>query len=534
MVTDQNSVDLMTSSPLAWVELNNLVTENQEPIEFVDHRFLIDLYTDLHPDIVVKKSAQVGESVERIIKSIWCAYYLKANIIYVLPTRKVVDDFVVPKVNPLVTSNPVIARMVSADTKSLKQVGDRFIYFNGAYSESEAIMKSADILVLDELDRMDNPAVVNMFDSRLQASKLGWRWKLSNPSGIGQGVDALFQDSDQRHWFITCNHCRYEWYIDWERDGRCHYVDRERQIYACGKCGGEISDNARRMGRWVARFPGHYRHGYWISQMMAPWVSAKRIIEQYEESTIDFFYNFVLGKAYTASDLIVNRETILRSNAPGTIPRTHVAIGVDQNVSEQIWVAATPQGIFAHGKASSWEEIEHMKLMWNAVVVCDPQPYPTQPKKYADKYTDWYLCYFKEIKGLDILKWKGQVVYADRTRLLDTVANEITEARLLHRERPDQLEDLIGDWQNLYRTTVSEADGRTSSRWLKKDNHESDFPFATAYCRIGLGRVMASGDSSFIEPMAIQSAHVTDTISTDGSYETTLTQSIRETLEMLD
>lgn len=539
-MTPEQLRTLQYSSSLAWITLNKFVTENQVPIEFKDHRFLIDLYADMHPDIVVIKSAQVGESVERILKSFWACKYLRANVIYVLPTNNVVKDFVAPKVDPLIDSNPLISSMVTKNSESLKQVGDRFIYFKGAFSEREAIAISGDILILDELDRMPNMSVVNTYDSRLQASKFGYRWRLSNPSQVGFGVDGLFKDSDQRHWFVKCESCGHNRWIDWEassnpEDIPWHYVDQERQIYACGKCHEEISDEARRMGKWVRRFPDVYRHGYWISQMMAPWVSAKRIIEQFNESSIDFFYNFVLGKAYTPSDLIVNRETILRACAPSLIPKVNVVIGVDQNVSEQIWVAGTPQGIFAHGKAHSWEEIEHLKLMYNAIVVCDPAPYPTMPKIMAERYNDWYLCYFpnRDFTGLSVLDWKGSIVQADRTRLLDIVANEITEAKLLFREAPYALEDYIADWQNLYRTTVNEPDGRSKSKWLKKDNKESDYSLATAYFRVGLSRVLSGGGMQLIEPTS-QKGNVTDTMTPEGKIENPLGQAIKDTFELLD
>ena len=105
-MSDIDTEALGSKSPLAWIVLNETVTENQVKLEFNDHRFLIDLYADMHDDIVVIKSAQVGESVERIIKSLWCAAYMGANIIYVLPTKNVVDDFVVPKVNPIIMANP--------------------------------------------------------------------------------------------------------------------------------------------------------------------------------------------------------------------------------------------------------------------------------------------------------------------------------------------------------------------------------------------------------------------------------------------
>lgn len=523
----------MASSSLAWLMFNGAVNENQEKIEFDDHRFLIDFYADDSDDIVCKKSAQIGFSVAAIFKSFHAAKFSGLNVIYALPTHNIVADFVKPKVNALINSNKFLRQIISDDSVSFKRVGFRNLFFKGGFSDREAISITGDVLVIDEYDRMPSMAVVNTFDSRLQASKSPKRWRFSNPSGVNFGVDALYQDSNQLHWFVK-HSCGYEWFMDWENDGKVHFVDQERQIYACGGCGKEVTNNERRMGRWVAKYPDRKRHGYWFSQLMAPWVSAQRIIEQYEESSLDFFYNFVLGKAYTPSDLIVNRENILRACAPSHIPRVNVAIGVDQDAGGQYWVAMTSQGIFDYGKTKSWEELEQIKLTYNAVIVCDPAPYPTKPKQLADKYNDFYLCYFKESKELSLLQWKGKNVYADRTRLLDIVANEIKEAKLLFRQRPQELETYIADWHNIYRTTEEKPDGRIKSVWRKKENKNSDLSFATAYARVALSRTISTGDSTLVEQTLTNSRATTDTINEDGRLSTNLGSIIKDTLDKFD
>lgn len=523
---------LEASNALAWVYFNKLKNENQDLIEFDDHRFMIDIYCDESDDIVCKKSAQVGFSVFAILKSIFKA---KGgwNIIYALPTKNVVQDFVKPKVNPLITVNPAISSIITDDSVSYKRVGNRNLFFKGGYSDREAISITGDILVIDEYDRMPDMGVVNTFDSRLQASSKPKRWRFSNPSQIGFGVDGLYQDSDQMHWFVTCPHCGYATYMDFAKEEAfansegvhfTHYIDQERIIYACGSCDKEIDDQARRMGRWVAKYPEHKRRGYWISQMMAPWVTAERILEQKEESSIEFFNNFILGKAYTPTDMIVDRATILRACAPSNIPKTHVAIGVDQDAGGQYFVAMTPQGIFAHGYVDSWDKIEHLKLMYKAIVVCDPNPYSAIPKQMASKYNDWYNCYFKILDGLSAVQWKEkeQVVYADRTRILDIRANEIVNARSLYREHPHALEDVIAHWNNIYRTTEEKEDGKIRSIWVKKEGKQSDYPFAEVYARIGLSQLLG-GSSEFLEPNYPTETKVTnlssqgDTISVDFS-----------------
>ena len=196
-----------------WVLDSQLINENQKPFEFDNHRFMLQPYSDSSPDQVIMKSAQVGWSVAAILKSIHAAKFLKLNVIYVLPTRNVVHDFVTPKVNPLIQRNPVIAEMVKgSDSTSLKQVGDRFIYFRGSFHEGEAISTTADLIVADEYDRSDQ-SVLTVYQSRLQASEFGWYWRFSNPSVPGFGVHDWYQESDQMHWFVTCPHCNHELYI---------------------------------------------------------------------------------------------------------------------------------------------------------------------------------------------------------------------------------------------------------------------------------------------------------------------------------
>lgn len=535
---------LEASSTLAWVYLNNFVNENQQPIEFVDHRFMIDIYSDESDDLVCKKSAQVGFSVMAILKCLWLLKYAGVNIIYALPTNNVVQDFVKPKVDPLIASNKLIAASLGNDSVTQKKINNRFIYFKGGFSIREAISITGDILVIDEYDRMPSTEVVNTFDSRLQASKTPRRWRFSNPSQIGFGVDALYQNSDQMHWMVTCG-CGYRSYMDFEKEEAfirdnvsyySHYVDQKRKMYACGKCDQEITDDMRRNGEWLAKYPDNKRRGYWISQMMAPWVTANRILEQREESSIDFFYNFVLGKAYTPTDMIVDRAAILRATAPSNIVKHQVVIGVDQDAGGQYFVAMTPQGIFAHGYVDSWEKVEHLKLMYNAIVVCDPNPYQAMPKQMANKYSDWYLCYFKTLDGLSAIQWKDkeQVVYADRTRVIDIRANEIVNARLLYREHAHQLEDVIAHWNNLYRTTEEKEDGKIKSVWLKKDNKQSDYPFAEVYARIGLS-LLLGGNSEFIEPTQQPDSPITN-ISTDDGKTLTVDFSdiLKETMDAFD
>lgn len=530
MVTKQALTD---ASVIAWILDNSFVTETGKSFEFVNHRFMIDYLNDDHPHKATIKSSQVGWTTAELFDDIHLVGKRGLTVIHTMHNSDFLQSFVRPRVNPLIENNPAIAKMRTADSEGLKGFGKSFLYFKGANAISQAISTPADVLKVDEKDQSD-PKTVETFQSRLDYSEYKWIREFSNPTSLGFGIDASWRKSDMRHWMVKCTACNHEWFIDFESDGVCHYVDKDKVIFACGRCHKELTRTDRIRGRWVAKFPQRDDiHGYWISQMIAPWFTAKDIIKKYDNNSTEFFHNFVLGKAYTPSDLIVNREAILRACVPSIIPRIQVALGVDQKASEMEWVAGTARGVFAYGRAKSWEEIERLKLMWNAVMVMDAMPYTTGPKQLAAKYSDVYMCYFKDTKGLDVIEWKGSVVYADRTRLLDIVAKEIVEAKLLFRMRPNELEEYIADWANLYRTTIEESDGRVKSQWLKVENKESDFSFATAYMRIALSRVLGGTEMNMIEPTAQSTAPVTDEVREDGLY-TTVNEAVKETFAEME
>jgi phage terminase large subunit GpA-like protein len=192
--------DLITSSALAWIYSNGFVTENRKPIEFTDHRFLIDYISDQHPHKTSKKSSQIGETVIELLDDFHLAIHRKLNVIHTLHTNDVLKGFVVPKVNPIIQHNPGINMHITKDSEGLKQFKDNFVYFRGANAESQAISISADVLKIDEKDR-SNLHVVEMFQSRLDFSEYKWIREFSNPSAIGFGVDETYNRSDQRHWF---------------------------------------------------------------------------------------------------------------------------------------------------------------------------------------------------------------------------------------------------------------------------------------------------------------------------------------------
>lgn len=484
-------------SNLAFILNNEIKNENGSPIEFGDHRFLIQPYTDMSPEQVVMKPTQVGWSVCGINKSLWCSRYLQANIIYTLPSKSVVKDFVTPKVDPIITQNPIYQSWIGkTDSVALKAVGKRFIYFRGSWEQASAISISAHILISDEKDR-SNQLVLETYRTRLDDAKrerpdLGFFWEWSNPSIPGYGVDETYQLSDQKHWFIKCHRCNYEWYLKFPDN-----IDFEREIYVCAKCRRPLTRDDRTNGRWVKKNNKSSISGYWLSQLMIPWISAKEIIAKSKKDQ-SIFHNFCLGLPYISKDQSVSRQTILNCIVPTVNNRTGVVMGVDNGVTKTV-VIGNVHGIFRVYETDNWEDIEDDIRRYNATCVIDANPYPVEPRRLAKKYPQQvFIHYFvQEQKDMQIIMWgksdKKGVVVSDRTKIIDMVVNELIQQEIIFNLTLTDLEQYISDWGQLFRTIDTNKQGIQKAVWKSIEGRRDHYAFATMYWRIALEKVFSGG-----------------------------------------
>src|SRR3990167_2788561 len=210
----------------AWIVENQIKNERGEPIDFRNHLFLYDIYSDFSPKLVCYKAAQVGFSTLAILKKFFVAYKRGMDLIYTLPTQGDVYDFVGGKVNRIIAANPILQEYVKdRDTMEQKRVGNNVVYYRGTFTEKEALMVTSDWNIHDEEDR-SNQDVIQQYASRLQHSKYGWEHHFSNPSVEGNGVSRYWALSDQKHWLITCEGCKKEQYLSWPES-----IDQANKTY---------------------------------------------------------------------------------------------------------------------------------------------------------------------------------------------------------------------------------------------------------------------------------------------------------------
>lgn len=482
-------------SPLLWAIDNKILNEKGIQLEFKNHRFLTQIYDDWTPIQVIRKASQVGFSLMEVLKTFNAAKYRKFNIIYTLPTASDVGQFVPSKVNSMISQNPILQQWTQdKDTIFQKKVGMGFIYYRGtATGKTEAekmesavgTMFSADILCADECDRSDQE-ILEQYNSRLASSEYQGKWYFSNPTSPHTLSQKLWEQSDQKHWFVGCEHCGlWQWLDFWK-----NVKDNK---YVCQKCGQEISDEVRRNGKWIKKYRDKDISGYWISHLICPWISAQKIQEEYETKTKQYFYNFVLGLPYIGSDVIVNRDIILR-NIDLSEPnfQEHNVLGVDQGLKKH-FVLGNRQGIFKIGCVDKWEDIENLIKVYDIeLAVFDALPDLTEPRKIREKYPGivWLNYYRKEIKKADFIKWdyKTHTVYSDRTKIIQLQLDDLINRKIRFNLKAEELTDFIKHYESLYKIIEKDSLGIERDSW--ETSGADHYVHATNYFRIALEKTV--------------------------------------------
>lgn len=492
-----------------FIEAYNLKNEQGLPLDFHNHMFLWDIYSDLSPFQAIIKPPQIGMTVLMIIKSFWMAKNKCKDIIYTLPTQSDVTDMAGGKVNRLLAQNPILLEWVkNHDSVEQKTVGSNIIYYRGTWTTKQAMMVSSGLNIHDEVDASKSD-VIEQYETRLQANKEGMRWYFSHPLLVGLGVHKYFLLSDQKHFFHQCPHCNQWQFLSWDvNDPSKMSIDIERKVFICKKCKGILSDEVRRKGKWIRKFTDKRQFsGYWVNQLMCPWITAEKIIRDYQEKTPAYFHNYVLGLPYAGSGNQVTAMTIEQNLTDHVNPMDgRIVIGVDSGLP--IWVTiGNDKGIFYYGSVKTWDDIEAFMRRWpNSIVVGDQGGDLIGIRSLQEKYPNRvYLVYYRQDrKTQTLIKWgEGEedgTVLVDRNKAIQLVIDEFTDRRMQLNGNKSDWHDYVTHWMNIYREWEIDDSGMVDKtkgfKWLR--NGPDHLVHATVYFFVGMDRFR--GGVSFVEP----------------------------------
>lgn len=367
------------------------------------------------------------------------------GVLVLFPSKDEVSEFSKARFGPLIAANPTaIGQYVKdTDTANLKRIGDAFLYLRGATltkaldvgnKESAKLRSiSVDKVRFEELDLFDQDSIAKALE-RMGDSTVKAEVYVSNPTTPDFGIAAMYDRSDQRHWYRycgcggwTCAELEFPNYIMRDKRTGKGYI-------ACKKCGKPLSNEP---GQWVVSKEENtpYMQGYQWSQLTSQNQDPWEILQLYNnppDGNIADIVRFKLGKPYISAHDRLTTQAVLSCCGDQHMLDSHggpCAMGVDVRRHKNI-VIGVRNGreryrVIRVARVESWDEVKALHRRFNVKsCVVDIRPYEDSAREYQKAMRGkgrTYLCEYKESSPV------GQQ-FNDKTGIVSVNRNEICDA----------------------------------------------------------------------------------------------------------
>lgn len=439
-------------APRLWLAQEHHVTTAGHSLSFEQCDWLIDLYRDESPKIIVRKASQICISEWMI-----CEMFSRARAghagMYILPTDVLRNTFVPRRIDKLLQrvafyrANYSLARKDS-DMKSQKVFWGQDWRFAGANAPDNFYEFPCSTLLFDEYDRCLLKAGGNL---QLAYDRLG-KAKLEdqriiivgNPSRPGYGVDHEYEKSDKKRYLIKCESCNeyqpLNWFVNFVRedeDGWSLLSPGDHNIDAaavCCKC--ERAINRLKSGEWVAEHLGRLVSGYHASKLFGdnrPGLVMQLMFDKFIEAQGDptllqIFYNNYLGEPFRAEGSAITLDILASCVADYKIPKAATGAFAGADVGKHLHVQidkiinGKPSLLFA-GTVRNYEELAQVSRRFGVVCgVIDALPEQHATPEFIRDNPAWYQCFYSlpDTAKVDIdPDYKTQTLRTNRTASLD-------------------------------------------------------------------------------------------------------------------
>ncbi len=478
------------------------------PFSFRNHEYQIEPMTSKVRRRCYMKATQGGWTEIEVLRSLHAMIHKHHPLgdLYMFPTTDDVNEFSKSRFNPLIANNKkAIGQYVKSggkgtDTASLKKIHDSFLYLRGArlsqkISDQNESSKMrgipVDAVKFDELDLMDE-AVIAKARGRMGHSHVKEEVFISNPLVPGEGIDKIFQTSDQRQWFRRCG-CG-EWTcaeLFFMEDPEACVGTREdgTGFIRCKKCGDEIKIyNGEGTAEWVPQVPSNsdFMHGYQHSQLTSVYNDPLEILHDFRyppEGNLADVMRLKLGFPYIAEEDRLIKSQVLDCCSPFGMANSNegpCALGVDvgkiKHIVIGIRIGKDQYSILKTARLSEWQDIMDLARRFNVKsAVIDIRPYEDSARKFQKEAKfKTYLCEYKENAVNDYsYNDNSGVVSANRTQIFDATHRlTVTPGRLTIPRYDPEIEEFAKQMCGAYK--VLEPNKKTGSsvyRYKGKNEH---------------------------------------------------------------
>lgn len=473
------------------------------PLDWHHYPFQVEMHSTAiteAEEVCVRKCTQVGVSAWLERQLIYYVDVRGATAIYVFPNSKVMYDFSDSRVKKMIQASPYLSgRLAGVDNKGLKEIGLGTIYFRGSESIDDLESVDADIIGLDEYDRLV-PLNIPIVENRVSGPQsLGLIRRVGVPIVPGGGISRQWRNSDRRRWFVRCEHCQKRQYLTWQKN-----VDQKRAVRICMHCQRELSPEVIRRGEWVKEQPDSAIPGFHISKLVVPDLRqaqlAKMVVRSHSRlpEDIQSFWNRDMGEGYAPeegrlSDAALAAATSAGEDAGATahmesyvgLNMTTMGVDVasvrDLNVRISEWIDGQTKRCIALKRVSSFDDLIPLMARFQIkMAVIDHAPDGRLSRAFAHRFPGRvYTCAFSQnmLKLLNIHKDEPTVTVR-RTEMIDSMLGMIRGQRNLL--APDAPADYGPHLQSLVRIQEKDHKGRRAVFYITEGDAD-DWAFAEVF-----------------------------------------------------
>ncbi len=368
---------------------------------------IMDAITDPKIEqVTVMKSARVGYS--KILNHI-IAYHIHQDpcgIMVVQPTIEDAAGYSKEEIAPMIRDTKVLTNLVSdAKTRDSnntilqKQFPGGVLSLVGANSARGFRRVSRRIVLFDETDGYPASAGTEGDQIKLGIARTQYFWNRKIVAGSTptikdfSRIERLFDQSDQRRYYVPCPHCNHMQYLRWP-NMRWENDDPSTASYACEECGALIPHSKKRWmverGEWRATQPGNGRHvGFhiWAAYSYSPNAEWSNLVEEFllsknDPEQLKTWINTTLGECWedeyaskVGADGLMERaatENYKRGEPPNLALMLSLGCDVqDDRLSMSIWGIGRNEEMFlvdrkviygSPARADVWKQLDEVLM----------------------------------------------------------------------------------------------------------------------------------------------------------------------------
>ena len=522
--------EIMAGSAAAWAHFTKLSIDGH-PYDLETRAYqqeLLSFYTmdgRTKYSEVIQTGSQVGKTIGKVIEATHGAIYNKyeQGVIFYFPQRTGVDVFSAGRFQYFLDENPhVKMHLGKTNRNDCRRIGKINIYFFGAGAglrvggeakdSSAARSTPADWIILDERAIFDEE-MAKQLNQRLGNSKIARRTDVGTPKIPGDGLDTIYQLSDQRSWNIKCPACgKYtvpedefianaDKTIIKDHDGVGHLVCKHCRKFIVPWAPGS---------KWVPRFPNQDVVGYWVSQMLNPNRNLALLLKQWHDPqayqySLEEFYRTVLGLPYISAENKLRLQDVYaclgdyiqRSNM--RVPTVmgvdvgkvlHYTIGVKVNEKEY--------EILCVGRAKDQYELHDIAERMNvsfAVIDHDPEIHMVEEFQKAEPYPIYLNRYSDTMVGPIVWTNTGNnkgTVKSGRTKWCDKTHDVVSGKMISFPRRCAEIEEMAYELTNTVKVLeIDEKTGLSKFRYRQLSNKPDHYFHSLLYFLLAASKVAA-------------------------------------------